>query len=164
MDADRLVGRPRTENLPLLELDVVIGRLQQVGRDLLGLLGDLAGHHGGGRTPDRRRARPIGAQAVGRVVGVAVLDLDVGVGDAELLATIWANVVSWPWPWVFTPSFRMALPVGWTRSSAESIIFSPAMSYCLDGPAPTASVKCATPIPMRRPSSRAAACSSRKAS
>ena len=43
-------------------------------------------------------------------------------------ATICAKVVSWPWPWVFTPSLRMALPVGWTRSSAESIIFSPAMS------------------------------------
>ena len=67
-------------------------------------------------------------------------------------ATIWANVVSWPWPCVFTPSLRIALPVGCTRSSAESIIFSPRMSYFFDGPAPTASVKCAMPMPMSRPS------------
>ena len=43
-------------------------------------------------------------------------------------ATICAKVVSWPWPWVFTPIFRIALPVGWTRSSAESNIRRPAMS------------------------------------
>ena len=46
-------------------------------------------------------------------------------------ATICANVVSWPWPCDFTPSLRIALPVGWTRSSAESIIFRPRMSYVL---------------------------------
>ena len=44
------------------------------------------------------------------------------------LATIWAKVVSWPWPWVWTPILRIALPVGWTRSSAESNIFRPRMS------------------------------------
>jgi len=49
-------------------------------------------------------------------------------GMPSSCATIWANVVSWPWPWDFTPSLRMALPVGCTRSSAESNIFKPAMS------------------------------------
>ena len=43
-------------------------------------------------------------------------------------ATIWANVVSWPWPWVFELIFRIALPVGWIRSSAPSFIFRPRMS------------------------------------
>ena len=72
---------------------------------------------------------------------------------------IWANVVSWPWPCDFTPSLRIALPVGWTRSSAESNMRSPAIWYSLPGPAPTTSVKQASPIPISRPSSRAAACS-----
>ena len=49
-------------------------------------------------------------------------------------ATIWANVVSWPWPCDLTPSLRIALPVGWTRSSAESNMRSPTMSYVLAGP------------------------------
>ena len=44
------------------------------------------------------------------------------------LATIWANVVSCPWPCVFTLIFRMALPVGWIRSSAPSFIDKPRMS------------------------------------
>ena len=79
-------------------------------------------------------------------------------------ATIWANVVACPWPCDFTPSLRIALPVGCTRSSAESIILSPRMSYFFDGPAPTASVKCAMPMPMSRPSARACRCSSRSAS
>ena len=49
-------------------------------------------------------------------------------GMPSSFATIWAKVVSWPWPWDFTPSLRMALPVGCTRSSAESNIRRPAMS------------------------------------
>ncbi len=77
-------------------------------------------------------------------------------------ATIWANVVSWPCPWVRTPSLRIALPVGWMRSSAESNILSPAMSYSRLLPAPTTSVKLAMPTPMRRPSWRASSCSLRR--
>ena len=43
-------------------------------------------------------------------------------------ATIWANVVSWPCPWVLELIFRIALPVGWMRSSAPSFILMPMMS------------------------------------
>ena len=38
------------------------------------------------------------------------------------------------------------------------------MSYVFDGPAPTASVKVAIPMPSSRPSFRAAACSRRSSS
>ncbi len=43
-------------------------------------------------------------------------------------ATIWANVVSCPCPWVLELIFRIALPVGWMRSSAPSFILMPMMS------------------------------------
>ena len=43
-------------------------------------------------------------------------------------ATIWANVVSWPCPCVWQLILRIALPVGWIRSSAPSFIFTPMMS------------------------------------
>ena len=39
--------------------------------------------------------------------------------------TIWAKVVSWPWPWVCTESRTTALPVGCTRSSAPSAMPRP---------------------------------------
>ena len=55
----------------------------------------------------------------------------------------------------------MALPVGWTRSSAESNIRSPAMSNSAPCPAPTTSVKLARPMPTSLPSLRASSCSSR---
>ncbi len=42
--------------------------------------------------------------------------------------TICANVVSWPCPWVLQLIFRIALPVGWIRSSAPSLILRPMMS------------------------------------
>ena len=42
----------------------------------------------------------------------------------------------------------MPLPVGWMRISAESNIAMPRMSQARDGPAPTISVKNATPIPI----------------
>ena len=44
------------------------------------------------------------------------------------LETICANVVSWPCPCVWQLSLRIALPVGWIRSSAPSFIFTPMMS------------------------------------
>ena len=47
---------------------------------------------------------------------------------------IWANVVSWPWPCVWTPIRARTLPVGWTRISHESNILRPRMSKSCDGP------------------------------
>ncbi len=79
-------------------------------------------------------------------------------------ATIWAKVVSWPWPWVWTPIFRIALPVGWMRSSAESNMRSPAMSYSAPGPAPTTSVKLAMPMPISSPLAHRSSCSARSSS
>ena len=42
----------------------------------------------------------------------------------------------------------MAAPVGWTRISANVDIAMPRMSQLRDGPAPTISVKNATPMPI----------------
>src|ERR1700694_389621 len=66
-------------------------------------------------------------------------------------ATIWANVVSWPWPCDLTPILRMALPVGCTRSSALSNILKPRMSNSAPWPAPTTSVKLSIPMPVTSP-------------
>ena len=71
--------------------------------------------------------------------------------------TIWAHVVSCPWPWVFAPVRRIALPVMCTRSSAESNILMPRMSYSRLLPAPSGSVMVEIPMPSSRPRSRAAA-------
>ena len=35
-------------------------------------------------------------------------------------ATIWAKVVSWPWPWLCVPVNTVTLPVGCTRTLANS--------------------------------------------
>ena len=78
--------------------------------------------------------------------------------------TIWAKVVSWPWPWVCAPILRTALPVGCTRSSAESNILMPRMSYSRLLPAPSGSVIVEIPMPSSRPCLRASACSTRKSS
>src|SRR6266487_2069023 len=64
-------------------------------------------------------------------------------------ATIWAQVVSCPWPWVFAPVRRIALPVMCTLRSAESNILMPRMSYSRLFPAPSGSVM----VEMPRPSS-----------
>jgi hypothetical protein len=56
-----------------------------VGGDLLGHVADLARRHGTRRARRRRGAARVGAQAVGRGVGVALLDLDRRRRDAELL-------------------------------------------------------------------------------
>ena len=74
---------------------------------------------------------------------------------------IWAYVVSWPWPWVCDPILASTLPVGWTRISQPSFIFSPMMSKSCDGPAPTISVKEQMPMPMSSPRARFSACSRR---
>ena len=78
-------GVPAHGELAVLELDVGVGRFEQVRGDLLRLVGELARHHRGGRAADRRRARRVGAEAVRRVVGVALHHLDVGDRDAELV-------------------------------------------------------------------------------
>ena len=85
-------------------------------------------------------------------------------GNPSSSAMIWANVVSWPWPCVWTPIRARTLPVGWTRISHESNIFSPRMSKSCDGPAPTISVKLLMPMPMSSPRSRFSACSLRSSS
>src|SRR3984893_13990162 len=64
-------------------------------------------------------------------------------------ATICAQVVSCPWPWLFAPVRRMALPVMCTLRSAESNILMPRMSYSRLLPAPSGSVM----VEMPRPSS-----------
>src|SRR5213593_2070444 len=56
-----------------------------MGRDLLRLLAQLPGDHGRGRTGDRSRPARVRAEPVRRVVRVALLHLDVLVGDAELV-------------------------------------------------------------------------------
>src|SRR6516165_3916988 len=55
-----------------------------MGRDHLRLGADLAPGHRGRRTGDRCRARTIGAEPIGRGVGVALLDRDVLGRNAEL--------------------------------------------------------------------------------
>ena len=79
-------------------------------------------------------------------------------------ATICANVVSWPCPWVCTLIESCAVPVGDMRSAAPSFMPRPMMSMCLRGPAPTASVKKETPMPISSPRARFSACSARSAS
>src|SRR6187551_3349777 len=64
------------------------------------------------------------------------------------VAMIWAQVVSWPWPWLLEPTRAMPAPVGCRRISQESNIAMPRMSQFFDGPAPTISVKNETPRPM----------------
>ena len=42
------------------------------------------------------------------------------IGMPSVSATIWAKVVSWPWPWLCEPVKMVTEPVGWTRTSADS--------------------------------------------
>ena len=79
------VGRALHEEAAVLPLQVVLAGLQEVRRDLLRLVPDLAGGHGRRCPGHRRGAAGVGAQAVGRRVGVAFLDGDVGDRDAQLL-------------------------------------------------------------------------------
>ncbi len=75
---------PATAKLPVGELDVGLGRFQQVGGDLLRLGDDLVGRHPQGRAADHGRARAAGADAERDPVGVAVDILDVAGVEAEL--------------------------------------------------------------------------------
>ena len=109
-------------------LEIVLADLEQVRGDLLGLGLDLARGHRAGGAGRRGRAARVGAEAVRRGVGVALLDLDVARRKPSSSATICAYVVSWPWPCDFVPKRAIALPVGWMRISAESNILIPRMS------------------------------------
>src|ERR1700743_3202341 len=66
-------------------------------------------------------------------------------------ATIWPQVVSWPWPWPRAPVRKIAFPVMCTRSSAESNILMPRMSYSRLLPAPSGSLMVEMPMPSSRP-------------
>ena len=66
-------------------LQVVGADLQQVGGQLLGLVADLAGGHGGGGAGGGGAAAGVGAETVGRGVGVAVLDDDVVHRQSQLV-------------------------------------------------------------------------------
>ena len=63
--------------------EIVVVHFEHVGGDHLRLGLDLAAGHRGRGARDRRRARAVGAETVGRRVGVAVLDLDVVGRDAR---------------------------------------------------------------------------------
>ena len=84
---DRLgpIRRALDAELAVRPLEVVLVRLEEVGGELAGLVLDLAGGHRRRRAGDRRRPRGVRAKAVRRRVRVAVLDLDVGDREAELL-------------------------------------------------------------------------------
>src|SRR5947199_10692897 len=57
-----------------------------MGRDLLRLVAQLAGDHRRGCAANRRAAAGVSAKTVGRVIRVALLNLDVGSRDAQLLS------------------------------------------------------------------------------
>ncbi len=78
-------GRALDAELAGLPFEVVLVGLEQVRRELAGLRLDLARRDRGGRAGDRGAARGVRAEAVGRGVRVAVLDLDVRDREAELL-------------------------------------------------------------------------------
>ena len=56
-----------------------------MSRDLLRLVAQLAGHHRCGGAANRRAAAGVSAQPVRRVIRVALLNLNVGSRDAQLL-------------------------------------------------------------------------------
>ena len=129
--------------------EVVVVHFEEIGGDHLRLGPDLAPGHGGGGAGDRRRARAVGAEAIGRGVGVALLDGDLVGRDADLggedlgegrgVALALADRAD---------AGRWRCPVGWMRISQESNMPRPRMSQFFIGPAPTISVKKATPMPI----------------
>ena len=81
---DRLVGAGDLE-LAVLDDDVVLGCLELMGRDLLGLGLDLLHRLQDRGEADRGRARAIGAHAELHLVGVAMDDLHLADRNAEAL-------------------------------------------------------------------------------
>ena len=85
LDGLRLLRRALDHELADLPLQIFLGDLQQVRGDLARLVADLARRHRRRRARRRRRPAGVGAQAIGRRVGVALLDLDLRRRDAQLL-------------------------------------------------------------------------------
>jgi len=84
LDLATVVGRAFDVELAAFEHDVLFGRLEGMGGDLLGLVDDLLRGHLDRHPADGQRARPVGPVAEGgALAGVAVLDLDLVVGDAQ---------------------------------------------------------------------------------
>ena len=162
LDGLGAVRRALDRELARLPDEVLRRHLEEVRGNLPRLVLDLPGGHGGGGAGHRRGAAGIRAEAVGRGVGVALLDLDVLRRDAQLLGEDLRIGGLVPLPWDLVPKRAMALPVGWMRISQESNILSPRMSKCFDGPAPTISVKLEMPMPISSPRFRFSACSRRR--
>jgi hypothetical protein len=91
-------------------------------------------------------------------------DVDVLGGMPISSATIWANVVSCPCPWLCTDRPDDGLAGRVDPHLAPSAMPRPTMSMCLRGPAPTVSVKNEMPMPISSPRARFSACSRRSSS
>ena len=139
--------------------------LEHARCDDLRLVPHLAGHQRGSGTRHRRRPAAVGAETERGVVGVAVDDLDVLGRDADLLGDDLGEgrLVALALR-LHRQAHHAPCRSGWMRSSQPSAIPRPRMSMSLRGPAPTASVKKATPMPMSSPRSRFSACSRRSSS
>src|SRR5206468_9039434 len=70
--------------LSRLPHEVVFRSLQEMGRDLPGLVAHFPRRHRRGGAGRRRGTARVGAETVGSGVRVAFLDLDVGGGNAQL--------------------------------------------------------------------------------
>ena len=109
--------------------EVVVVHLEQLGGDHLCLRLDLSARHGGCCAGDRGRARAVGAEAVGRGIGVPLLDDDVVGGEPKLAGDDLGVGRLVPLPLAdLVPRRAMPVPVGWMRISAESNIAMPRMS------------------------------------
>ena len=81
LEALRIALDPEAIDVPF---QIVVVHFEHVGGDHLRLGLDLAAGHGGRGARHRRRARAVGAEPIGRGVGVALLDHDVVGGQAKL--------------------------------------------------------------------------------
>src|SRR5207253_680688 len=135
--------------LPRLPLQILLTRFEEMRGDFPGLVPNLAGDDGCCRPGGRRAAAGVRAETIRRRVGVTLLHLDVSHRDPRLLSKD------------LGVGRLVPLPVGWMRISQLSNILIPRISKCLDGPAPTISVKLEIPMPISSPRCRLAACSRR---
>ena len=70
------------------------------------------------RPADLQRPRPTGAPPRGTSAGVGLDEADRSIGMPSWSATIMANDVAWPWPCADVPTMTVAVPSGWTSTSA----------------------------------------------
>src|SRR3989454_8106028 len=82
LDGLELGWRALHGELSRLPHEVVFGSLQEMGRDLPGLVANFPRRHRRGGAGRRRGTARVGAETVGSGVRVAFLDLDVGGGGA----------------------------------------------------------------------------------